>query len=155
MQRRMKRGNGNGHVTALPSPKLETAPERNTPTIEALKAGAVDWEWKGIRGIGRYVTAMRVDVGGSVTAGGVIIPDALQMPAWVAVAVGPDVVGVQQWDRILMIVKQPDVVFINHKGHDFCIVPFELLCCVLPMPPSATEQPRIVLTNQHGMNRAS
>jgi hypothetical protein len=145
----MKRTNGHTRSNVTQLPQVQAAPQPNVPSLEALKAGKVKFEWDGVRALGRYLIGIRVDVGGSTTAAGVIIPDALQMPAWVALSVGPDVPNVKQWDRILMIVKPPETVFLNHKGHDFCIVPNELLCCVLPMPdPDSVSR----LVNVSGLN---
>lgn len=128
--------------------KLVEIEQTPMPSLAALQAGHIDYEWEGLRAIGRYIVCMRVDAGKSTTAAGVIIPDSAQMPCWVAISVGPDVVGVRQWDRLLMIFKQPEVICLDHKGHQFMLIPFELAVCVLPMPrPEAA--PRIVKPNGH------
>ena len=134
-----------GTVRELPKP-AEIRPT-NLPTLDDLKNGRSPHEWDGLRALGRYIICMRIDVGKSVTSGGIVIPDNAQMPAWVAVAVGSDVtIPVKVWDRVLMIFKQPDVVCIDHDGRQFMLIPQELACCILPMPdPDAA--PRIVTPN--------
>lgn len=128
------------------APKPVEIPHSNLPSLAALQAGDLPHEWDGLQALGRYIVLARIDVGNSISAGGLVIPENAQLPAWVTVAVGPDVTGVKVWDRVLMIYKQPDCVVVNHDGRDFMLAPMELLACVLPMPDPAT-RPRLVKTN--------